>query len=353
MTPDDIDLPTLTRTRQDEIERALFAEIADSSRPAREAPGRRRRHGWAYAGAAAAVIVVAGFIGPVLANGTGFGSAGSLADGAASGESMTRPDDGGGEMSGGTQVNGGSQDFEDSDAATTSVGERAVIARAEAHLEAEDPSNAADEIATKAQASGGYVESLNVSDATTGNTTRSDDARITVRVPASGLAEFLRDLDELGTVGATDISRDDVTAETTDLRARIASLETSAERLRVLISDAATTADVLAAEDALAQRQAELDSLRAQEKAFSDDVALSSATITISRPGQSVAAEPEGFGDGLATGWNALLVTLNGVVIGLGFLLPWLAVAAVVIVIVRAARRARRNRRARATTEES
>ncbi len=345
MTRDDIVLPTLTRTRQDEIERALFDEIAEAGRPPRETPGGRGRRAWAYAGAAAAVIVVAGFIGPAVVGGVGTDGAGSLAGGAASEESMTRPD------GGGSEVSGGLHDLEDSDAAATPVGERAVVARAESRLEVDDPSGAADEIAARAQASGGYVESLNVNDAATGETAESADARLTVRVPASDLADFLQDLDDLGTVRATDISREDVTRETTDLRARATALETSVERLRGLIADAATTADVLAAEDALAQRQADLDSLRAQEKALSDDVALSSATITLSRPGQTVSAEPEGFGDGLATGWNALLVTLNGVVIGLGFLLPWLAIVAVVIVVARAVRRGRRNRRARVATE--
>ncbi|MFJ6679216.1 DUF4349 domain-containing protein [Microbacterium sp. NPDC091382] len=347
MTGDDIVLPTLTRTRQDEIERALFAEIAEEERPRRGERDRRRRRGWAYAGAAAAVVVIAGFLGPALGGGVGSDGASSSAGGATSEESITRPDGEGTEMSGGTQ------DFEDSDAAATSAGERVVVARAEARLEAGDPGAAAEKIGDGSQASGGYVESLNVTGARPGGTGEPGDARITVRVPASTLTRFLRDLDELGTVRAIDISRNDVTAETTDLRARITALETSVERLRGLISAAATTADVLASEDALAQRQAELDSLRAQEKAFSDDVAMSTVTISISVPGRAVAAEPEGFGDGVSTGWSALLVTLNGVVIGLGFLLPWLAVAAVVILVVRVVRRVRRSRRASGTTDGS
>ncbi len=344
MTTEDIALPELTRSRQDDIERTLFAEITATESTARNGATRRRRRGWAYAAAAAAVLVVAGFVGPALGSGAG---AGSIADGAASQESMARP------AAEGTEMSGGLQDLGDAGAAAAPVDERAVIARAEARLEADDPADAADEIGTRAQASGGYVESLTVSDAATDDAAATGDARITVRVPATGLTDFLRDLDDLGAVRATDISRDDVTAETTDLRARIASLETSVERLRGLIADAASTADVLAAEDALAQRQADLDALRAREKTFADDVALSSATITISRHGQAVTDEPDGFGDGFATGWNALLVTLNGVVIGLGFLLPWLAVAAVVILIVRVARGARRRRRTDATADDA
>ncbi|MFZ8393369.1 DUF4349 domain-containing protein, partial [Staphylococcus aureus] len=56
-------------------------------------------------------------------------------------------------------------------------------------------------------------------------------------------------------------------------------------------------------------------------------------------------ADPAGFGDGLVAGWNGLIATLNGVVIGLGFLLPWIVVAAVVVLIVWGVRRIVRKRR--------
>lgn len=347
MTAEDIRLPELTRTRQDEIERALFAEIAASMTDARETSRRRGRRAWAFTGAAAAVIVVAGFVGPMLGNVSGGASS---AGSAVSEESAPRPGedrgDEGVEMSG-----GGTTDLQDSGTPSTEVGQRAVVARAQATLEADDPAAAAQAIGDRAEASGGYVESLNVADAaeSTGReaATGPGDARITVRVPASGLASFLTDLEELGTVRASQISREDVTAETTDLRARIEALDASVDRLRGLITDAASTSDLLTAEDALAQRQAELDSLRAQAETLKDDVALSSATVTITAPGQTVAADPQGFGDGLSTGWNTLVVTLNGIVVGLGFLLPWLVVAGIVVAIVQVVRRVRRRRASR------
>ncbi|CAL4859924.1 DUF4349 domain-containing protein [Microbacterium sp. MM2322] len=342
MSTEEIQLPELTRTRQDEIERTLFAEIETTTRETRESSRRHRRRVWAYTAAAAAVVVVAGFVGPALGNLTGGASSGSTA----SEQSVALPDEDGSEMSA-----GGTADLGDNGTTSAEAPERAVVARAETRLEAEDPAAAAQTIGDRAEASGGYVESMNVADAaeSTGmaGATGPGDARITVRVPASGLASFLDDLNDLGTVQASDISREDVTAQTTDLDARIAALDASVDRLRGLISDAASTADLLTAEDALAGRQAELDSLRAQADALKDDVALSSATITITAPGADVAADPQGFGDGFSTGWNTLVVTLNGIVVGLGFLLPWLVLAGIVVAIVQVVRRARRRRRSR------
>ncbi len=56
-------------------------------------------------------------------------------------------------------------------------------------------------------------------------------------------------------------------------------------------------------------------------------------------------ADPAGFGDGLLAGWNGLVVSLNALVIALGFILPWLALAGVVVLLVWLLRRTRRNRR--------
>jgi hypothetical protein len=58
---------------------------------------------------------------------------------------------------------------------------------------------------------------------------------------------------------------------------------------------------------------------------------------------------PDGFVDGLATGWRALTTALGAAVVVLGVLLPWLAVAALVTVGVLVPIRLARRRAAVAT----
>ena len=104
-----------------------------------------------------------------------------------------------------------------------------------------------------------------------------------------------------------------------------------------------------AIETALADRQALLESYRQQLEDLEGRVATSSLTVTLVEPSEPVEADPAGFGDGLAAGWNGLVATLNGIVIGLGFLLPWLLVVAVVVAavwLIVIGRRARARRRA-------
>ena len=72
---------------------------------------------------------------------------------------------------------------------------------------------------------------------------------------------------------------------------------------------------------------------------------MSSLSVQLVERSPAVAADPAGFGDGLGAGWNGLVATLNGIVIGLGFLLPWTAVAAVVLAVTWGVRRALRRRR--------
>jgi hypothetical protein len=357
MSGDDLQLPELTEEREREIENSLFTRIDREQRQSAEDSRRRRRRGWSYAGAAAALIVVAGFAGPALQGGVGFGGASNESTAESGSLFEEVPADGSGGGGTGDLGSEGEGATDAGGAASAENGERDVIAQAAVTLEADDAADAAQRIGALAEATGGYVESMSVAsdgDAPISNegsvtsdemTTRGGGAWITVRVPASDLTDLLTDLDDLGDVRASEITREDVTAETTDLNARISALQTSVDRLEALISDAATTAELLDAENALAARQAELDSLRAQADALEDDVAMSSATVTIDEPQPAVAADPQGFGDGFSTGWNALVAAVNGVVIGLGFFLPWLVVAGIVLLIVRVVRRARPRRR--------
>ena len=52
------------------------------------------------------------------------------------------------------------------------------------------------------------------------------------------------------------------------------------------------------------------------------------------------------FSDGLLAGWNGLVVSVNALVIAVGFILPWIAVAGVVVLVIWLIRRARRTRMA-------
>lgn len=141
-------------------------------------------------------------------------------------------------------------------------------------------------------------------------------ADLTIRVPADSFADVTERIEALGTVTSRSISRTDVTIQVVDVDARIAAIESSITRLQALINQATTTADLIEAENALTQRQAELDSLRAQRAYLADQVGMS--TLQVSLRWQESAASSN----------TALWVLLIGLVLGLVIgLLAWLITA--------------------------
>ena len=358
MNAADLTLPELTDARRDEIEATLFTRIAEerslsaitAAHEAERARSRAVRRGrvWMGAAAAAAVVAVAAVIAPSLGIGAGSGSA-------ITAEQATMMEGAGANAFDSKAMSGGS-----ADAATGSTS-REVVASASASITADDTRAAIDEITASVTAAGGYVESVSLGGSpvvydTTGGVSPilptdpiPQSAWITVRVPADALTDTIAGLAAAGEVTATQIDRRDVTTEAVDLRARVSSLEASVARLTELMGQATSTADLIAAESALSERQGELESLRQQLTWLDSQVAMSSLTVTITEPTPATTANPAGFGDGVGAGWNGLVATLNGLVVAVGFLLPWLGVLVVLALIVWGVRRVVRRRR---TTED-
>jgi hypothetical protein len=151
-------------------------------------------------------------------------------------------------------------------------------------------------------------------------------------------------LDDSGDVLSSSISKQDVTSTAVDLRARVDATRASVQRLTELMSQSGSVSELIEAEVALTDRQAQLESYEQQLDMLEDQVAMSTLQVQLTRPAPQASADPAGFGDGLRAGWNGLIVSLNALVVALGFVLPWLAIAAAVLLVVWIIRRARRPR---------
>ncbi|MGY2066206.1 DUF4349 domain-containing protein [Blastococcus sp. SYSU DS0619] len=221
--------------------------------------------------------------------------------------------------------------------------DRQVVTTATAALAVDDPAEGAQQISELAESVGGRVEERSVQATSGEDGVDGVVADLVVRVPAAALTGVLADLEDFGDVASVSVSRSDVTATVVDLDARIAALQTSAARLLALMDDAATTEALLAAEQALSERQQELEALQSRRATLADQVELSTLRVHLEPFGVAPAGGPDGFLDGLGTGWRSLVAVLSGTVVVLGVLLPWLAVAALVagaiLVPVRRARR--------------
>jgi hypothetical protein len=202
------------------------------------------------------------------------------------------------------------------------VDTRSIVYKGELSVRSSDVDESAARASTIATGAGGVVAGDN---RRSGDDQANATADLVIRVPAKAFYPTVEQLSDLGTEIDRGISTEDVTEAVVDLDARIVSQKASVDRTRALLSRAGQISDVVAIEQELARREAELASLQARQRSLADQVTLS--TITLHLFGRKAAApeeEPENFLTGLAAGWNAFTASVNGALVVLGALLPFL-----------------------------
>ncbi|MGB3483674.1 MAG: DUF4349 domain-containing protein [Mycobacterium sp.] len=209
---------------------------------------------------------------------------------------------------------------------------RDVVKTATMRITVADSSKAADDAAVLVEDVGGRVDSR-TEDA--GSGTGRALTMIVLRVPVAELDGVVRDLKDLGTVEYAETTSEDVTAQRVDLDARIRALQTSVDRLLAIMNDARDPEALISAENALSQRQADLDSLRAQREALGDRVDYSTVNVTFTaeRIGGPAPQQYQGFSGQIHRGWDGLISVIGSGVLLFGLALPWLAVLGVVAVL--------------------
>jgi len=198
-------------------------------------------------------------------------------------------------------------------------------------MSVDEPSAVADQISEVVVASGGRVAS------------RSDyspvdygqpSAYLDVRIPSSDLDATVASITDLGDVQEISVNTVDVSLQKVDLDARIEVLEAALERLTTLLVSAETTADLITIESALAERQAELDSLQSQRDYLSDQTLFATLSINLITPVDATPSDPDGFLDGLMRGWESVLAFFAGTIVWAGILLPWIGLGAAVLAVI-------------------
>lgn len=187
-----------------------------------------------------------------------------------------------------------------------------------------DPRGTAQKVSTYVDSIRGRVDSR--SESTEEN---YEAAYLEVRVPSTKVTATIAKLKTYGDVTNVSLQKQDVTAQSNDLDARIDALELSIGRLEKFMAEATTSGELFKAEGALTKRQEQLESLTAQRSALADQVQLSTLSIELAEKAKADSVEPGGFKGGVIDGWNALVSTLNNVVEFIGIMLPWVAIAVV------------------------
>ncbi|NTW41044.1 MAG: DUF4349 domain-containing protein, partial [Cellulomonadaceae bacterium] len=201
---------------------------------------------------------------------------------------------------------------------------------------------AAQDAAMIVEAVGGHIQER-VEQSAQDETSAS--AYLVMRIPAAAVTDALASIGELGTVEGTSLTSTEVTAQAKDLDARIHALEVSVSRLEDLLGRAGSIDDVVAAEQVLTDRQSQLESLQSQRNALAEQVDLSTIRLDLWSAGEAPSDPNPSFFGGLATGWDALVVTLTGALALIGVLIPWFVFVALVVAVVWFVRRQVLSRR--------
>lgn len=221
------------------------------------------------------------------------------------------------------------------------VDQRSIIYTGTMLVRVDDVDKAARDAVAAVTAAGGFV----------GGDERSSvdaDARaeLSLRVPAARFTGIVDELAKLGRQERREIRTEDVTEETVDLDARIATQRARVDSGRKLLARATTISDLVSLEGELAKREADLASLEAKKRRLADLTALSTITLTLLGRDVSTADEPTdlGFMTGLRGGWKVFLSSMTLLLTVLGALLPWLVVLGVPLAaLLVLLRRRRRN----------
>lgn len=173
---------------------------------------------------------------------------------------------------------------------------------------------------------GGFV----LSSETTGDESRR--GTLTIRVPAQTFETALRQLGELGDVGHSSVSGEDVSQEFIDLQARVRNLRAQETVLLRLMERAESIADTIRVQNELTEIQLEIERLRGRLRYLEDRTSLSTITVRITELG-AAATEPSDAGT-LQRAWQVARDTTGAIVSGLLIGGAALAPIAVVLLLV-------------------
>ncbi|MET7616819.1 DUF4349 domain-containing protein [Streptomyces sp. NPDC005408] len=218
-----------------------------------------------------------------------------------------------------------------------------IIRTAELDVEVKDASKALAAARGTAENAGGHVANE--------STERIDDTHVTsrlvLRVPQEKYDEVLAELAGAGKLLSRKADAKDVTDQVVDVESRIATQRASVNRVRALMDRADKLSDVVTLEGQLSSRQAELESLLAQQAALKDRTTLATITLSLSETEKKETKEDDdpGFLDALGGGWDALAATVRWITVAIGAVAPFAAVLAALYALWRWVLRPRLGRR--------
>ena len=166
------------------------------------------------------------------------------------------------------------------------------------------------------QAAGGFVA---------GTEQSHGRAQLTLRIPAAAFETTLGRLRGFGKVTDESLRGEDVTAQFTDIEARLRNLRAQEAVLLDLMRQARTIPDSITVQQQLSQIQQQVEELEGQRRVLDDQSSFGTLTVSLAVPGAVPAprpAESSTLGEAWVRATGVTLDVLAGTLVVLGALLP-------------------------------
>lgn len=182
---------------------------------------------------------------------------------------------------------------------------------------------------------GGYFESSSsYGNAENGNRSAS----LLARIPADKYQTFMNSVGDVGALTSKSENVDDITSSYVDVQARLKSLNTKLERLRELEANAENVTELLEIEDRINEVQYQIESYTAQKKAYDNQIDYSTVSIDISEVAtfSEIKADTawNRFSEAFVDSFKGFISFLQGFVIALIYMLPYLIILLIILCVV-------------------
>lgn len=206
--------------------------------------------------------------------------------------------------------------------------EQLIIRTGNLEIVVEDTEAAIDEIASRTNATGGWVVNSNVFQRGT-----DKSGNMTIRVPVEQFDAMMNEIEEMAIeVLGSSTSGEDVTEEYVDRRARLQNLEATADRVRSFLDEAQNVEEALAVNAELSRLEGEIEAMRGRIQFLEQSAAYSTINVNIT---PDALAQPLEVGGWRPTGvvrdaFSALITALQG----LATILIWVVITLVPLALI-------------------
>ena len=180
---------------------------------------------------------------------------------------------------------------------------------------------------------GGYV-----ADSKTAEGADNPTGSVTLRVPANTFENLVASVRSLGTVRSLTSHGQDVTAQYTDLQAKLAALTATRDQFLTILRKATAIGDILAVQDRITQTQTEIDQLQGQLKLLDDQTSYAALSVDVAQHGNPVPGPPasqSGLSKALHDARHGFTNGVEAIIGHSGTALLLLLIAAAAVVAVR------------------